>query len=174
MTSLRAQVFNEAFAALVRALTGRLYSEEQIKTVTSSAVGRYFADFFPQPKTEAEAKRRVAAAQQHIAAASTMIHDIQEDLNIQSSKLDALLAEIDQKRKLADRYQALVATNEETFQAFRAEMEQAFRSELQTQAEEGRRVRQFVSIGVWLITLVAGAALGAYFEDMVAWVRGLG
>ncbi len=97
---------------------------------------------------------------------------MQEDLETQDRKLGSLLKEVEQKKRLADRYQALANTNRESFDAFRAEMEDALRKELQEQAEKGKRIRRTVSIILWVITLIVGAALGAYFKDVVAMIRG--
>lgn len=74
------------------------------------------------------------------------------------------------KNKLADRYQTLTETNKETFEAFRQEMEEALRRELTEQANQDKRLRQIASSIIWLVTLIVGAALGAYFKDIVAWI----
>lgn len=166
------QISTELFASLVRAITGKLYTNEQIKTITSGAMGKYFAEFFPTPKDEFAAQERVDSARKHISAASSIIRDMQEDLETQDRKLGSLLEEVEQKKRLADRYQALANTNRKSFDAFRAEMEDALRKELQEQAEKGKRIRRTVSIILWVITLIVGAALGAYFKDVVAMIRG--
>lgn len=171
MFELVSKVSAEFVATLFRAITGRLYTEEQIKSITSGALGKYFAEFFPTPKDELEAQQRVSSARKHIAAAGSIIRDMQHELEAQDRKLGDILKEVEQKKQLADRYQALAETNQVSFQAFRAEMEEALRKELQEQTERGRRIRQAVSIGVWVITLLAGAALGTYFKDIVAWIR---
>jgi len=97
---------------------------------------------------------------------------MQEELSQQSSQLDALLAEVDEKRKLAEQYGQLAATNQKQFAAFRLEMEEALRKELGAQGEKGRRLRQVVSLAIWLLTLVIGAWLGTYFKEVIAWVTG--
>lgn len=57
----------------------------------------------------------------------------------------------------------------------RMEMERAIREQLIAQANQGKRMRQVASLIVWLVTLVLGAALGAYFDPIVktilAWVN---
>lgn len=171
MLDLTAKVFAEFVGTLVRAITGKLYTNEQIKAITSGAIGKYFTEFFPTPKDELAAQKRADSARTHIAAASSIIRDMQEDLEAQDRKLGELLEEVEQKKQLADRYQALAHTNQKAFEAFRAEMEAALRRELQDQAEKGRRIRQVVSVVLWLVTLVLGAALGAYFKDVVALVQ---
>ena len=169
---LMTAVSAEIFGSLVRAMTGKLYTDEQIKTITSGAIGKYFAELFPTPKDELAAQERAESARKHISAASTIIRDIQEDLETQGHKLGELLEEVEQKKQLADRYQALANTNRNAFEAFRAEMEEALRKELQEQAEKGKRIRQVVSVILWVITLVAGAALGVYFKSIVTWITG--
>ncbi|MEM7245916.1 MAG: hypothetical protein AAF533_11265 [Acidobacteriota bacterium] len=171
MTDLVMRASGELFSTVVRVITGRLYTDEQIRAITSGAVGRYFAEFFPTPKDEFAARERADSARQHIEAASAIIRDMQEDLEAQDRELGKLLEEVEDKKQLADRYQALANTNREAFDAFRAEMEDALRKELRRQAENGKRLRQAVSAVLWLITLVLGAALGTYFKDIVAWVQ---
>lgn len=165
------RLFAELGSEVVRIITGKLYTEEQIKTITSGAIGKYLAEFFPTPKEELEAQERVDSAQNHIAAASSIIRDMQEDLESQNRMLGELLEEVKQKKQLADRYQALAHTNRAAFDAFRSEMEEALRKELQDQAKKGRRIRLVVSVFLWLVTLVLGAAFGAYFKDIVSWVQ---
>lgn len=97
---------------------------------------------------------------------------MQDDLEAQDRKLDDLLLKVEEKKRLADRYQALAHTNREAFNAFREEMEEALRKELADQGERGRVARQIISVLFWLFTLVAGAALGAYFHEIIAWIRG--
>lgn len=172
MTSLITSVTAEFLGALVRAFTGKLYTEEQIKTITSGTVGKYFAEFFPTPKDELAAQERVESARKHISAASAIIRDMEEDLETQNRKLGDLLKEVEQKKQLADRYQSLAHTNKNAFEAFRTEMELALRKELQEQAEKGKRIRQVVSILLWLVTLIAGAALGTYFKNIVTYITG--
>jgi len=123
-------LYSEMISALIRAITGRLFTEDQIKTITSDTVGKYFADFFPTPKEELEAKERVESARNHILSASTIIREMQQELEDQDKKLSYLLQEIDEKKILADRYQVLAETNQKEFQAFREEMEDALREEL--------------------------------------------
>jgi len=160
-------LYVEVLGELSRLITGRIYTDEQIKTITSSAVGKYFTDFFPTPKDEQAVKEKVNAAREHISAASTIIFEMQDNLESQSKSLEHLLTEIEEKRKLAERYETLAKTNKQEFTAFREEMEMSLRKELEEQAAKGRRLRQFASLFLWLVTLVAGAALGAYFRDIV-------
>ncbi len=158
---------NEFINALVRIITGRLFTEDQIKSITSGAIGKHFADLFPATKDEQEAKDRVEAAQKHISAANSIILEMHENLESQNKSLDALLNEIEKKKKLAEHYSILAKTNQKEFSAFRKEMEESLRNELEEQAAKGRRIRQVSSAMIWLITLVIGAALGHYFENII-------
>jgi CHASE3 domain sensor protein len=160
----------ELISIAIRAMTGVLYTDSQIKTITSGATGKYLKEFFPYTKDELEAKNRVDTAREHIDAASTIIRDMQEDLEAQDVQLNELLDTIKEKKKLADRYQTLADTNKEAFVAFKIEMEEALRKELVEQATQGKRTRQAVSFVLWVITLVIGAALGTYFKDIMTWL----
>jgi CHASE3 domain sensor protein len=169
--SLMVSLYYEAISVLSRSITGRLFTDMQIKTITSGAIGKYFTDFFPTPKDQREAQEKVDAARKHITAASNIILEIQGNLESQNQNLEHILKEIEEKKKLADRYQTLVKTNQEELAAFRGEMEESLRKELTEQAAKGRRLRQVASLLIWIITLVAGAALGAYFKDIVDWIQ---
>lgn len=48
-------------------------------------------------------------------------------------------------------------------------MESALRQELVAQSERGKTTRQIASFMLWLLTLILGAALGAYFKEIIAW-----
>jgi hypothetical protein len=158
---------------LSRALTGRLFNDDQIRAVTKSAVGRYFTDFLPAPTGETTAKERVAEARDHIGKASSIITQMQQELSVQATQLEQLLTEIEEKKELAERYSNLAATNQQQLSAFRGEIEELLRRELAAQAEKGRRLRQAASFAIWLVTLVLGAWLGTYFKEVVAWAKAL-
>jgi CHASE3 domain sensor protein len=166
-------LYGEFISSLFRAITGRLFTDKQITNITNGAVGKYFADLFPTPKDVQEAKDKVDTARKHISAASTIILEMQQNLESQNQNLEHLLTEIEEKKKLADRYETLARTNQKEFDAFREEMEASLRKELEEQAAKGRRLRQVVSLLIWIITLVAGAVLGTYFKDIVDWIQGV-
>ena len=160
----------ELMAIAIRAITGVLYTDSQIKSITSGATGKYLKEFFPATKGESEASNRVDAARSHIESASTIIRDMQEDLEAQDIQLNDLLDTINEKKKLADRYQTLADTNKEAFEAFKIEMGEALRKELVEQANNGKRTRQLVSFILWGVTLVIGGALGTYFKEIASWL----
>jgi hypothetical protein len=169
-------LFNDLFVELTRVLsrvvTGRLLTDEQIRSVTGTVVGRYFADWFPRSQEEVEAQKRVERALHHIGEANRIIGGLKDDLDAQAEQLEQFSKEIDEKRQTAERYAAMAATNQQAVAAFRAELEDALRRELSGQANKGKRLRQVASFIVWILTLVLGAALGAYFPEIVAWLRG--
>ena len=51
-------------------------------------------------------------------------------------------------------------------------MEEALRMQLRAELEKGKFIRRVVSFVFWLITLLLGAALGAYFIPLVELIRG--
>jgi len=164
------EVYAELLDTLIRNITGRLYTEDEIKRITSGATGKYLKEFFPVPKDEHDAAKRVYSARYHIEAAATIIRDMQEDLDVQDHQLSELLKTVEEKKKLADRYQTLADTNKQAFEAYRVEMEDALRRELSEQVTKGKRIRQILSFLLWLLTLVIGAALGTYFKDILVFL----
>jgi predicted RNase H-like nuclease (RuvC/YqgF family) len=161
----------EVGRALSRFLTGKLLTEEQIRTLSTKTVGKYLADWLPTTAQEAHAQERVEEARHHITQANTIISGLRHDLERQATHLEALATEIEEKKQQAERYALLASTNRTAFAALRAEMEDALRKELETQANRGKRLRQVASFILWLVTLVLGAALGAYFPQLMVWVR---
>ena len=157
--------------AVTQIVTGKFLTEEQIRLVSKNVVGAYFADWLPNPKDEVEAKQRVEQARLHITEASQIISSLQGDLDNQAKQLDQIIREIEEKKKVADHYAILAETNQKAFGAFKVEMEEAIRKQLQAEAEKGKRARQIVSFVIWFITLVLGAALGAYFIPLVEFFR---
>ena len=152
-------------------LTSRWLTDEQIRTVSANVVGRYFSDWLPTPKEERDAAERVEAARIHISEASRIITGLRGDLDGQALQLNKIIEDIEQKKKTAEHYAVLAKTNQEAFAPIRAEMETAIREQLIAQASQGKRMRQFASVIVWLVTLVLGAALGAYFQPIVTAIR---
>jgi hypothetical protein len=167
------KLFDAVAIELTRAVTGRLFNDEQIRAVSKSAFGKYFADWLPEPTDERTARERVEEARLHIGKASSIITQMQGELTQQSAQLDELLVQVEEKKKLAEQYGHLAATNQQQFAAFRMEMEEVLRHELVAQAEKGRRLRQTASFAIWLITLVLGAWLGTYFKDVWGWFKTL-
>jgi DNA repair ATPase RecN len=162
-------IFNAISAEFVRTVTGRLFTDAQIKQVAGHAVGKYLADLLPEPADQRAARERVEEARTHISKASQIIGQLQAELGTQTEQLDRVLAEIEEKKKLAERYEALARTGQDQFAAFKAEMEAALRQELASQSERGKTMRRLASAFLWLVTLILGAALGTYFKELVAW-----
>jgi len=158
--------------AATQVITGKFFTDEQIRRISNNVVGAYIADWLPTSKDEAEAKQRVELARLHITEASNIISGLQDDLDNQAQQLDQILREIEEKKKVADHYATLAQTNQKAFEAFKVEMEEAIRKQLQAEAEKGKKARQVVSFILWFITLVLGAALGAYFVLLVELIRG--
>jgi hypothetical protein len=169
INSLSAEISQQ----IIRAITGRLFTKEQIDAIVKNSIGKHFAEFFPTAEEEREAIQRVVEAEAHIAKATAIVVKLQADLNSRSAALRALLADIEDKQKLAEHYATLASANENQVTAIRAELEKAIRQELIAQANKGRRLRQSASFIVWALTLVAGAALGAYFLDIVEYIKSL-
>lgn len=157
--------------ASAQVITGKFLSDEQIQLISKNVVGSYFADWLPNQKDDVEAKNRVEQARLHISEASKIISGLKGDLDNQAQQLDQIINEIEDKKKIADHYSTLAETNQKAFEAFKIEMEEAIRKHLQAEAENGKRARQVVSFIFWSITLVLGAALGAYFIPIVEFFR---
>lgn len=157
-------LLNEASKELIKLLTGKLLTENQIQSVSEHVVGRYFADLLPTSGKEAEAEERIASARMHITEASNIISGLQGDLEKQAEQLEFLAKEINQKKQIAERYAVLAQTNQDAFSAFKMEMEETLRKELNAQNEKGKTMRRTVSFASWFIALVAGAFLGVWFQ----------
>ena len=166
-------LITEISNSLIRSITGKLFTEEQIHAVTSNTIGKHFSDWFPTPQKAIEERSRVEEARQHINKASLIIAEMQSDLENQNHQLEKILKDVEEKRQLAERYEILANTSQEKLNAFRKEMEESLRNELITQAEQGKRLRQIASFVVWLITLILGAALGAYFKNILDWLKSI-
>lgn len=154
----------EATRELSKLITGKLLTENQIQSASKHIVGRYFADWLPTAEKEVEAEERISSAKLHIAEASRIITTLQGDLEKQADQLELLAKEIDDKKQIAERYAVLAQTNQDAFSAFKVEMEETIRRELNAQNEKGKTIRRTVSFASWLITLIVGAALGAWFQ----------
>lgn len=160
-------LISEINVQVIRALTGSLFTKEQIDAITRHSVGKLLADFFPTDEQERDAIERVQEAEQHISRASQIILELQNTLKARSQTLQQMIVEIEEKKRVADHYTAMASATEEQVSAIRIEIERVVRKELVDQANKNRRVRQAASAILWVVTLIAGAALGAYFPRIV-------
>lgn len=160
----------EISKAIIRAISGRIFSAEEVRAITQHTIGKHFSEFFPRIIEESEVSQQVNEARHHIDEAGRIVAGMQTELESQSRQLDHILREVEEKKQVATRYEALAKTSRVAFAAFRQEMEDALREELTAQNEKGRNLRRTVSIGIWVLTLVGGAGLDAYFKDIIGWV----
>jgi hypothetical protein len=159
-------IVNEVILFALRVTTGHMFTDKQIKSISRHSVGKYFSSVFPEETELSNPRAKIEAARVHIESASSIITDMRGDLEAQRVTLDLLLSEIEQERSTANRYRTLAETNKEAVAALRIEMEDALRKELDRNSREGSTIRRALSGIWWLITLVLGAALGAYFKDI--------
>jgi hypothetical protein len=162
-------IYSELSIQIFRILTGRLLTKKQIKDITEHAVGRYFKDLFPET-AHLDRSEKIALAQENISTASNIIAELKLDLDAQVETLNQLIAEIKEKQDVALQYEELAKTNKDAARAVRAEIENSIRHELESQSNKNRKVRRISSIIIWLLTLILGGALGAYFKDIVGFV----
>ncbi|PTP58487.1 hypothetical protein CWO01_22570 [Vibrio splendidus] len=162
-------IFNQIYLELIRTVTGQLFTEKQVQLITKHAVGRHLAEFFSEDESEKNARERVEEARTHIAKAGDIISHMQTELELQTGQLDTLLSEIELKKEQAHKFAELAATNEAKFSAFKDQMAESLKAELVAQSNEGKNLRRAASAFIWLLTLVAGAALGTYFKVIVQW-----
>lgn len=163
-------LLDEATLALARIATGRLFTKEQIRHITRHSLGRYLEDLFPKDAEDLPRAERLSAARNHIENASVIIAEMRIELNAQAEALDRLVEEINEKKSLADRYASLASANKDAVSAMTMEIEEAIGNELARRSEEGRTARRVASATLALVTLVSGAALGAYFKDIIDWL----
>ena len=169
LETLIVQIYGE----VIRSITGQLFTKDQISQITSHTIGRYLSSFFPEPEKDTKAIERVEEAKNHINQANVIITEMQVDLESQTKQLDLLLTDIAEKKQEAEKYRNLANTNEKKFNAFKDEMSEALRDELTQQSEDGKVLRRLATFSIWIITLILGAGLGAYFKDLVVWINGL-
>lgn len=158
---------------LTKAITGRIFSDEQIRSITKGTVGQLLSGYFPNSCDDKATHARVEEAKQHLNAASVILSGMQEELSTQVDKLNKVISDIDEKKKIAERYQTIAATNKDQIEAYKAELGEIIRAEIEVQSNKGRRLRQFLAAAGWGGTLIAGAALGTYFKEIIVWVKGV-
>jgi hypothetical protein len=157
----------EILAELSKIITGKLLTDAQIIAASKSIVGSQFLDFLAPTQKEVEAKERIENARRHISEASTIISSIQNELEDQATKLDFLVKEIEEKKELADRYATLAKANEESFRAYRAEMEDTVRKELIAQSEKHKNLRKVLAIFLFIFSAVFGGVVQFAMEPYV-------
>jgi pyrroloquinoline quinone (PQQ) biosynthesis protein C len=140
-TTLSAEIVSQA----TRVLTGQLFTEEQVKKITSHSVGKYLKELFPNNELERTQRERIELAQSHIEEASSIMADMRTELDSQKKTLDHLLGEIEEKKSMAEKYAQLAETNQGAVLAVRQEIETALREELVRQSTAGRGTRRVAS-----------------------------
>ena len=163
---LLSEIFNE----LIRSITGRLFSESDIKQITNHSLGRYFSSLFPEDPDTSSSKEKIIEAKNHIRSAVEIVDTLKRELNAQSETLDQLTSEIEEKKKTAERYTNLANTNSQAADAIRDEIRASIRDELVSQSETGRTIRRIASLVIWSLTLILGAALGNYFDEILSFL----
>lgn len=169
LTTLSGEVVSQA----TRALTGQLFTEEQIKGITGHSVGKYFKELFPDNDIDRTQRERIELAQSHISEASTIMADMRIELDAQKETLENLLGEIEEKKSTAEKYAQLAETNQGAVSAVRQEIESTLREELVRQSKAGRGTRRIASALLWMATLILGAALGSYFREVWSFLSSL-
>lgn len=169
LTTLSAEVVSQA----TKALTGQLFTEEQIKGITGHSVGKYFKELFPDNELDRTQRERIELAQSHIVEASSIMADMRIELDAQKATLENLLGEIEEKKSTAEKYAQLAETNQGAVSAVRHEIELTLREELVRQSKAGRGIRRVASALLWITTLILGAALGSYFREVWGFVSSL-
>lgn len=164
------RIYQEAGLQVIRTLTGQLFTEDQIKLITKHSLGQHLEALFPDNQEELDRANRISIAQDHILNASKIMAEMRVELDAQAQATDLLAAEIKQKKQLAKEYAALADSNQDAASAMRMEIEQSINQELKRQSLQGRTTRRIASAILWSITLILGAALGAYFPDVVSYV----
>ncbi len=70
------EIVNAMYIEMVRRVTGRLLTDDQIRTISSHAVGKYLTEFLPETEDEKTASEKVEAARHHITEASSIITEM--------------------------------------------------------------------------------------------------
>jgi hypothetical protein len=167
------RVLEEVFNIILSAVSGSLFSATQIRSISVSAAGLGVRFVFPGGEVDENLGEKIEQARAHIASASGIVHELSEGLETRAKALDELIARVEEKKKEADHFSAIADANAATLAAFRSEIELAIRTELEARDKQGRLIRQLASAIVWIVTLILGAALGAYFLPIVAWAQSL-
>ncbi len=110
-------------------------------------------------------RTRAQLASDHLSQAGVILADLQSELDRRSGELDSLLNLIDSRRAEAEHWAEVAATNEKQASALIQEIESRVGKKVQEKLEE-RKVRRRVSgILLWVLTLVAGALIGAIVQQ---------
>jgi hypothetical protein len=160
--------------ALSQLITGKLLTDSQIQSISSNLVGRFVADWLPEPKSQREAKQKVEKVRDYLAEATKIVSELKEEIDHRVTELESLVGEVEEKRKKVEEYTALIEAGEPAIRAIRGPLEESVRKELEAQAKKGRGTRLLVNLLAWLITLVLGAALGAHWSSVEGRLTGAG
>ena len=105
------ELLNSLSTEVFKSATGHLFTDAQIKAVSSNAIGRYFSDLLPEPNEERAARERVEEASHIIAA-------LNHELGTQTQQLDVVLQHLEEKKQQVQQYQVLATVGQEQFDVY--------------------------------------------------------
>lgn len=150
---------------VIRLLTGRLLSEEQISKLSDGAFAPLLKTYLPAKRDRRDLSAKVEAALGHMDAAGQIIEELQKELELKKADLDSVSVDLKAKQQLVQDQEAALKVSEEQLKGMRGVFTNAIRAE----ANRGARTRRLVALLMWLITLLAGAWAGANYQSWVAW-----
>jgi len=91
-------VIGELGIQITKMLSGQLLSDEQIKSVSKHATGKYFSSLLPEDKETLEQNKKIESARQHIESASEIMSEIRDEIHTQEESLKKILNKIEEKK----------------------------------------------------------------------------
>ena len=112
-----------SFSYLVGTVAGWFlgYSSKEIDLVTEKVVSRFLSSDNAAQRNN-NTIERVEAAKDHIDNATTIITGLQTELKEQSTELDKLISEIEDKKAIAIKYSDLAKVNKQASESLRIEI----------------------------------------------------
>lgn len=145
-------------------------TENAIASISESIAAKvskqWLADNLPSSQVD-DIRERARQAATLIEEATIIINDLQLELSDRSKELDDLTALIAQKRDDANYWANIASVNEDVAKALTKELENSVRIQLRTELDKGKTQRQVIGVLGWLVALVAGAALGGFFQEYI-------
>lgn len=137
-----------------------------IGNVASDVVARLLGT----PRDTQDFKVRAEAAAEHLNNAAAILGQLQLELGERTQELQAVVAEVESGKDQAQHWRTLASVDKQVAQSLVREVEVRVRTQIQAELDRNKTVRRIAGFLVWTITLVLGALVGLWAQEL--WQRG--
>lgn len=109
---------------------------------------------------------RAKAASDYLTQAGQILTDLQSELANRNTELTQVVRRLEENKTEAEHWAQVASINETAATALTKEIENRVRKQIRAENERNRTARRIGSIIIGTITLIIGAVLGVFLQDL--------